>query len=238
MARRIRNQAVLWMLLWLVFSLAVAHRATAATYNFYFNNVEQEGDGTSATPTVTVTDPETGEQKEVVGEKADPAEESTTEEAAAPEPSTERSVEAPKERKRGSTRIITSAVGLAGKTQDPDPYGWSATPSAMGGFSAEFGWELGRHLGVNLLAGVLEEDAGSSEAFFGAEAEWFLIRNSQFQLEALLGGTSLAAADGNSASVHAGGRMTVGLFPDMGLSLGIRGNAGFTMAQAGLVFHL
>lgn len=210
--------------------------ASAATYNFYFNNTEQ-GDNSTATPTVTLN----GDKLKTTAEKTA----GTSAPASVPAPASASS--APAVASHESTTALSP-----GEIAAPEFRHWRVTgglvtkSSALGG-SVNLGYFFNREFGINAYGGGLGQNfvSGNSQHFFGgAELEVVPIRisvgriDNLIDLGALLGVSTLEADEDNWISPHAGIRMNLNLGSRWALTTTTRFNASYAMGELGIAIRL
>ena len=216
---------------------AVEICASAATYNFIFNNTEQ-GDNSTATPSLSLAPDGTVTKTGADGKPVS----STQGVAQTPGGTTQvSSTSAPADSgaATGSFRHLR-LIGSAAIYQSS--YGDSSGPKWGGSFAYLFN----RELGLNAFAALLPTDdgSGSNNVLAGLELEVTPIRLSfgRFDnlLEAgiLLGGTHIPDHYGVWAEPHIGGRVNLNLGESWGLTAAGRYASDYKMAEAGLAIRL
>jgi len=213
--------------------------AWGATYNIYFNNVEQGSNGT-ANPSLTVSGDgkvtkTSGELQQAV-QQTEPIEEKPK-------------VDLPVANTANVTTATQAAVISEPHESSRFPH-WRVMGAAAGvyeethsraslGSTINLGYFVTRGLVLNAFGGAYEK-AG----FGGAETEVRLISvslgrfDNVIDLGMMLGGSSLGAVSGNAASMHAGLRANLNFGDQWGFTAAIRGNLGYVMAEGGLAIHL
>jgi hypothetical protein len=219
--------------------------ARAATYNFYFNNTEQ-GDNSTATPTVTVSDGKA--EKRLTPQPASAAPVATP--VAPPEP-----VAAPVAAFPGasSTAVIPEGPGFLGSDRTAH-FRLTAgvgevfeADSAIGPFF-DLGLFANRYVGVNFYVGVsqLQWDYWwqRSSTVIGGELELTPLHLGTgahpdlLELGVLLGASNLYPAEDNWVAPHLGGRLSVNFGNYAALTAVVRGNAGTISGETGLALRL
>jgi hypothetical protein len=205
--------------------------ASAATYNFYFNNSEQ-GDHGTVTPSVTV---QSGAPAAVPG-------------SAAPAPAAAPPVVVAIPVEQGASRPATAAaIAIA-----PPFRHWRLTggvQDSLGGVGplGGIGYFFNQDFGIQLYGGFLGNDLASPAGaglFLGTELEFSPIHlklgrfADAVELGALLGVSTIAAESDNWVSPHVGARLSFNAGHDWGLTTAVRANASYLLFEMGLVARL
>jgi hypothetical protein len=210
--------------------LSMMEWATAATYNVYFNNVEQGANSTAA-PTLHISDSKpVGAQPTSVSETRDPAAEpSAAEPNKASEPkasesqlpvgaSTAARIEALSESSNRWFRLsFLGTSNLSGSDPRDDQGGKKAGAMLMGSI-----FPL-RDFGINAFAGV----APAGKGYYGGELEFDPLHLGLFGLDHLIdagfvvGASSMGQREGFDI-VHSGVRMAVNFGPHYSIVGGLR----------------
>lgn len=239
--------------LWLSGTGGVLGLAGAATYNLYFNNVEQ-GDNSTATPSVSLSTDANGK---VVEAKKDPGTPEATPPAPAEETPAPATTPAPTAQSTAMVNTTSStanykwraivSTGILNESSGGyfnDPY---VSHSGDGGYSSynyyyndgvSFNGSLGyfplEYMGFNAFVGVADKLYGGFELEITPIKFNFFGFKDALEIGGMVGISTLAAAQGNVASAHLGLRAGWNFGERWLLSANVRGNAGFVSGDAGL----
>ena len=210
--------------------------ASAATYNWYFNNVEQ-GKNSEANPVLTTDGKKT--QKKRINEKG----KETMTEVQGPSSSVEgTSVVKEKSLTEDDERQWRMIVSASQSGYDMGQASQYSSPGGM--FSAAYYFE--KQIGINLFGGFLPKE----EFFAGGELELIPLQLKVFDLDRfieaglMLGAMSLGKTKTQDGTLHAGVRLNVNMGPRFGLSSTLRtnisgrANTRYYMSQLGLSYRL
>lgn len=226
------------MIIWLVLASLAAWGclAQAATYNFYFNNTEQ-GDNSTATPTVTMS-----------GDKSKPSAERTPgAPALAGVPAPAPASAAPTVAAHESHTALSPGEIPAPEFRHCRITGGLANKSGAWGGSANLGYFFTREFGINAFGGGFGQNYlnGNDTRFFGgAELEVTPIRitvgriDNLIDIGGLLGVSTIDADEDNWISPHAGLRMNLNLGNRWSLTTTSRFNASYAMGELGIAIRL
>ena len=236
--------------------------ANAATYNFYFNGTEQ-GDNSTATPTVTVNDD--GKSKIPAPQASSGSPTATASpvppvESAVPVSSAHSEISAEKGQKLKHWAIDLSAVSLWADEQMFDHGTYIERNNYFSGALA-IRYSFNKDIGLQIFGGTVQKNfsqsitntsedwdgeskvlvVGIRNWYAGAEITLmpFHLSFGKFEnlidLGALAGGSSLVGVNQNNLiAFHGGAKMDVNLTQNWGVQSSVRGNLGFVMASAGL----
>lgn len=241
-------------LLFLAAAAAVASTAWGATYNFYFNNMEQ-GDNGQATPTVLVgPSPQPGIQQAQVApapEAAPVAPVTATPEGPAPAASQAVAIApdpAPSELRR--VRLTFAAAGVWQNVQESysyeyaaNGYSYTSRRGTAGGLIG-LGAYLSRGVALSGYFGAYEAFGGGASPLVGADLELVPLRLSlgkwadAIEGALLLGASTFRRAEGNWVALHAGARLSFNFGSAWGVTAAARANLGSVIGEAGLVVRL
>lgn len=225
-------------------SLFTGPFSESATYNFYFNNVEQ-GDNSNATPNVTISEDGVKKTDGKEGDKQDKLNLMNPNSNPPPASGPNSVAQINTETLVPYTRHTYRLGILGGPT-------WGLGHSTLNndgrlGVNLELAWTPSRDIGINFFVGGLHQGTfvndGGTLLLGGAEIEWTPIRISIGRIENmvdvgfLLGASSLAAAPDNWVSAHTGTRIALNLGEDWSALATGRINLGFVSGQVGLAYR-
>jgi hypothetical protein len=240
--------------------MGIAWVALGATYNIYFNNVEQ-GNNSTATPNVSIN---TGEKPPVAAASpvpsAIPAIEAVNPPTPVPpaeQPAAKTTAALPETGEDGAVSrrhrwrlmalggyVLQSGSGITPEISLGYSFAKSltlslyASPGSFGGYSSS-----SSHYGYGSTASELSS-AYPSTAMIGAELEVTPFRiamgrtDDLVDLGLLLGASTYGRSEGNVVSLDAGARATVNIGEQFGVTIAARGNLAYKMVETGIVIRL
>lgn len=117
-------------------------------------------------------------------------------------------------------------------------YYYYAAPSHL---TVDFGYAFSKLFAMNAFGGI--SPVSLSSAYGGIEGTLYPLHSHHegydtFDLGLVAGASTIATAPGNILSAHLGLRTNLNFSEVFGLTATIRGNAGYSLFQAGFVYHI
>jgi hypothetical protein len=235
----------------------LAYVAWGATYNFYFNNTEQ-GDNSTATPSVTVSDgkatktPGTPEAQPSPGPSAAPVVTASPTPVEPPAPIGPAPAPATAENRSEARLSMLSQFWRELPLGQDEQRHFRLT---AGGASFLSGGSIGpivdaaivfnKWVAINGFAASLDSDYRRQKATYGAELELTPLHiplgeaHPRFiELGLVAGVNNIYPLPENYVTPHAGARLTLNFGNTIALTAVGRGNAGHQMIESGIVFKL